>query len=925
MSATIFFRLKTFTQNKKTKKTYKFINSLTFFLCIVLVSANLCSQNLITNGDFESGGNGTGFFENSSSYTELTTPFSGTTIPGNYGFTTNPQLINTADFIAGGDHTNGSGKMMVVDASTTAPRSFWQVGSLGGGICKGGLNPWLLGETYTFTYWLKSVSTIGTPASIRVFIGGVSDISPAIVPIIATTQWQKLTYTFKVTDPESCVSIELFSVNTNAVGNDFAVDDFSLIAPPVALSVSYASTSPLCPDSSNGTITAVGVGGSFPYSSYELTGAGISPITNTNGIFTGLSAGTYTLSIKDEGNNTAQKNNVILTNPNDIKVGPDVTICKGGSTNLSVSGSSAKYTWSASPEDPSLNSTNSSTPSVKPIVTTTYTVKTSPISDNTPNIVVNGDFESGNRDFITDYVYVIGGGEVQKGFGIVKSPKDRFQYFVDSNDHTTGTGYMYVADGSTFNSGNDKVWQQTIGVVPNQDYTFSYWVQTVALANLADMDVTINGTSVGRDFAPSTLGKWEQRKYIWNSGVNTTAIITIYDKITISYGNDFALDDIAFRINTLCSLSKNVIVTVTQPEEPTFDNIVTSYCTGSAIPALPTTSTNGKIGIWSPTIDNTNTTEYTFTPNSGQCTTTNPKITINVSTSITPQFSAVAPICSGEPLSDLPTKSLNNITGTWSPALNNTTTTKYTFAPNAGECGVATDLTIEVNPNITPTFDPIAPICFGDALSPLPTSSTNGITGTWFPDLNNALTTDYKFTPTSGLCATTKDLTITVNNPSVSITAGCIATNYTLEAIPSENNVTYSWFKDNVIVNNQSANKLVVKDLGSYKIVINSDGCNAEAIENVTILNCNTPIIPKGVSPNNDTLNDTFDLSNFNVSKLEIFNRFGIKVYSKSNYRNEWNGTSDDGQELPDATYYYVVEFESGQSKTGWVYLNRQN
>ena len=193
------------------------------------------------------------------------------------------------------------------------------------------------------------------------------------------------------------------------------------------------------------------------------------------------------------------------------------------------------------------------------------------------------------------------------------------------------------------------------------------------------------------------------------------------------------------------------------------------------------------------------------------------------------------------------------------------------------------------------------------------------------PAFDNTKSDTYTFTPTTGQCATIKDLTITVNSPSVSITAGCIATKYTLEAIPSDSNVTYSWFKDNTIVNNQSANTFVVKDLGTYKVIINNDGCNAEAIENVTILNCNTPIIPKGVSPNNDDLNDNFDLSNFNVSKLEIFNRYGIKVYSKSNYTNEWTGTSDDGQELPDATYYYVVEFEGGDTKTGWVYINRQN
>ena len=83
--------------------------------------------------------------------------------------------------------------------------------------------------------------------------------------------------------------------------------------------------------------------------------------------------------------------------------------------------------------------------------------------------------------------------------------------------------------------------------------------------------------------------------------------------------------------------------------------------------------------------------------------------------------------------------------------------------------------------------------------------------------------------------------------------------------------------------------------------------------------------IPRGISPNGDTKNDSFDLTNFSVNKLEIFNRYGIKVYTKSGYKNEWDGTSDKGQELPDGTYYYVVEFESGKSKTGWVYLNREH
>ncbi|MDY0104646.1 MAG: gliding motility-associated C-terminal domain-containing protein, partial [Lentimicrobium sp.] len=56
---------------------------------------------------------------------------------------------------------------------------------------------------------------------------------------------------------------------------------------------------------------------------------------------------------------------------------------------------------------------------------------------------------------------------------------------------------------------------------------------------------------------------------------------------------------------------------------PTFDAIG-PYCIGATIPELPTSSTNfiPITGTWNPAIDNTVTTEYTFTPDAGQCATT---------------------------------------------------------------------------------------------------------------------------------------------------------------------------------------------------------------------------------------------------------------------------------------------------------------
>ena len=244
MSATNFFHLKTFIQNNKPKKTHKFINSLTFSLFIILVSSNLYSQNLITNGDFERGT--VGFVTNSVAYKLITPPFSGSTAPGEYAITTDPKPLNTANFISIGDHTSGIGNMMVIDGTIiTGTRRFWTAGSTGGGIC--GLK---IGDTYTFSYWIKSISTTvtnnDTQARIVTFFGGASDISPVATTSIAplpAIDWQKVEYTFKATS--ACVNIELFNTNLNPVGNDFAIDDLVLTGPPVLLSINTSFTDPL--------------------------------------------------------------------------------------------------------------------------------------------------------------------------------------------------------------------------------------------------------------------------------------------------------------------------------------------------------------------------------------------------------------------------------------------------------------------------------------------------------------------------------------------------------------------------------------------------------------------------------------------------------------------------------------------------------
>jgi len=244
-----------------------------------------------------------------------------------------------------------------------------------------------------------------------------------------------------------------------------------------------------------------------------------------------------------------------------------------------------------------------------------------------------------------------------------------------------------------------------------------------------------------------------------------------------------------------CATSTTMTITVNDQLVPSFTQVA-AICSGTTLSALPVNSTNGISGSWSPALNNLETTTYTFTPAVGQCA-TSATMTITVNDQVVPAFTSVASICSGSTLSALPVDSINGINGSWSPALNNLETTTYTFTPAAGQCAMTATMTIAVNDQIVPAFTSVAEICSGATLSALPVNSTNGISGSWSPALNNLETTTYTFTPTAGQCATTATMTITVNDQVLpafaQVAAICLGS--TLSALPvdSTNGINGSW------------------------------------------------------------------------------------------------------------------------------------
>lgn len=219
-------------------------------------------------------------------------------------------------------------------------------------------------------------------------------------------------------------------------------------------------------------------------------------------------------------------------------------------------------------------------------------------------------------------------------------------------------------------------------------------------------------------------------------------------------------------------------------------NPIAPICLGDSLTALPSTSINGITGTWSPALDNTTTTTYTFNPDANQCASPT-TLTIVVNPLTQPNFYVYPPLCQNGAAPLLPIVSLEGITGTWFPPIIDTSLVGsylYFFTPNAGQCATSSTMSITINPNIIPNFNPISPICVGDALAALPTISLEGITGTWSPALDNTTTTTYTFTPDTWQCATTTTLTITVNPQTTNITTITNCSSYTWPV----NGVTYT-------------------------------------------------------------------------------------------------------------------------------------
>ena len=393
-----------------------------------------------------------------------------------------------------------------------------------------------------------------------------------------------------------------------------------------------------------------------------------------------------------------------------------------------------------------------------------------------------------------------------------------------------------------------------------------------------------------------------------NAWVSSNAAVATVSTTGLVSALSFGTATITYTNNNGCSATSTI--NVSNPTAPTF-NPVAAVCTGGAI-VLPIISSNGIQGTWSPAINNTQTTTYTFAPSAGQCATT---AQLSVAVNPNPTISGIISVCSGGTLqlTGSGTAAANNAWASASTAIASISGTGLVTGTSAGTsvvtytnsngCSATASVTVNANPTLSgnnvicpnttsqltgsgiaaannawvssnaavatvsttglvsalsfgtatitytnnngcsatstinvsnptaPTFNPVAAVCPGGAIV-LPIISSNGIQGTWSPAINNTQTTTYTFTPSAGQCATTAQLSVAVN-PNPIISGGTsLCPGGTLQLTGSGTAAANNaWTSASAAIASISGTGLVTGTSAGTSVVTytNSDGCSATA------------------------------------------------------------------------------------------------
>ena len=658
---------------------------------------------------------------------------------------------------------------------------------------------------------------------------------------------------------------------------------------------------------------------------------------------------TYYVTINDGFNSSSSSVTVTVNQLPIVSITPaSQSICNGQNATLTASGGTS-YSWN--------NGSNTSSITVTPNTTTTYTVTvidaltcsnttTSTVTVmNTPSATSSnsGPYCSGNNIQLNS-----SGGSTYSWLGpngwssTLQNPSIN-----NSNSSMNGTYSVTVtnAAGCTATSSTTVIVNTSPTVDAGNSISITYGTNT-----------TLNGTATNGSGNYTFL--WSPDTLLLNTNIQNPTTVNLFSNTTFYV----TVTDVA----TGCSATDNVTVTVSGSPLiilPTASpNII---CDGQSITlsANVTGGTGNYTYTWNSVPSGFNSssatatdsphvnTVYYVTVNDGFNNSTS-RVSVTVYPTPVASASNTGAYCEGEQIQ------LNALGGTnyvWSgplsyssvsqnPQLVNSTIymsgTYIVTVSNAYSCTSVANTTVTVNEKPVASISTNGPYCYGDTIKLF---------------VNSAST--YLWTGPNGFSSNLQNPEILNSSPSQSETYSVVITNSNGCSDSSQVDVSYP----NAIVVSGASVIDQTEHLGNVDITVSggispytyiwSNGYQTEDISDlisgnyiVTVtdsLQCYSVsnfkidiplIIPSVITPNNDGTNDNFEITNIGVYaniEVEIFDRWGDKIFifkgtgiQYYDASNRWNGKYK-GKDLPMGSYMYIVKLDDIKPVTGVVSIIR--
>lgn len=443
---------------------------------------------------------------------------------------------------------------------------------------------------------------------------------------------------------------------------------------------------------------------------------------------------------------------------------------------------------------------------------------------------------------------------------------------------------------------------------------------------------------------------------------NVLGLLTLDTLVTDASGNaaitiNNILDDSTVTIisaftNPCCAINimQEIVLDPQVIDTPLFTQ-AGPYCSGAMIPALPTTSTNGITGTWSPALNNAATTTYTFSPSPGQCSGTQ---TMTIQVNPAPTGTETAAICHGD------SYTFNGVTY----HVSNYSATDTFPAPGGCDSIVTLNLTVSTAPQLAVVnLDDCDQVTYNNQVY---TQSTI-LYDTFYTALgcdsiyretrinihNNATEV---VVDTAGCGEVwlngTRYTASTVVRDTVQNSIGCDSLYRTINVTVHQFNMLYSLSPEDPYEMERFAIKVSNEFGGAFEVLswqpehlfsiptLEEQYLALTQVQHITVFGrsregCPDSVnisvqprpytkevaLPNAFTPNGDGLNDVFipklKLERaYSTATFRIYNRYGQMIYTTANMNSGWDGTAK-GRPLEKGVYYYRISilFLDGTAK----------